>query len=641
MKNLFIAEKPSVANEFAKIISKNTIRANGYIEDEDNIFTWCVGHLVAMSYPEVYDEKFKKWNLDDIPFIPDEYKYEIIKNVEKQFDIVTSLIKREDIDKIYVCTDSGREGEYIYRLIEEINGVPPIKRLRVWIDSQTEDEIMRGIKEAKDLSEYDNIAHSAYLRAKEDYLMGINFSRLLTLKFSSNISKLSNKKWVPIAVGRVMSCVLGMIVRREREIRNFVKCDYYKVLAEFNNENFLIEGEWHYNENSKYSQNNIYKDIGFITKDYAEKCIKELPDNAVVKEIIRKKENKRPPFLYNLAELQNECSKSFKIPPTKTLEYAQELYEKKMITYPRTDAKVLSTAITKQIDKNLKGLVEFPKYGIYAKEILDNGLYKAVSKSKYVDDKRITDHYAIIPTGVGLNNFSSLDELAKKIYGKILLRFLSIMYPPAIYETLKVVFDVGGEEFIASKKSLKEKGYLKVAGVPKNDKEIELPKIKKGDKFIISNKSIKEQETSPPQRYNSGTIILAMENAGNLIEDEELRFTIKGSGIGTSATRAEIINKLSKNEYININSKTQIIKPTLIGECIYHVIENTIPQLLNPVLSASWEKGLTLVANGEINKEEYMQKLKYFVESKVNLVKKLNSLYNITKEFDKIKSIYK
>lgn len=641
MKKLFIAEKPSVASEFVKIIATNAKRNNGYYEDENNIFTWCVGHLVAMSYPEVYDEKLKKWDLEDLPFIPMNYRYEVINNVKQQFEIVTKLMKRADVDVIYVCTDSGREGEYIYRLIEEINGVPNIKRLRVWIDSQTQEEILRGIKEAKDLSFYDSVSDSAYLRAKEDYLMGINFSRLLTLKFSNNLSKYSNSKWVPIAIGRVMSCVLGMVVKREKEIRNFVKSDYFKVNATFKKDNILINGDWHFTEKSDHSQAWVYKDIGFLKKEYAQNCIDTLSRQAKVDKVSVKKESKKPPFLYNLAELQNECSKTFKIPPTKTLDYAQQLYEKKLITYPRTDAKVLSTAIAKQVVKNLNGLKNFPKYGCFVKDILDKGLYKTIIKSKYVDDKKITDHYAIIPTGEGLNNFSNLDELGKKIYGKILIRFLSVMFPPAIYENLKVIFKVGNEEFISNEKVLKQKGYLEIAGVPKNDKLKELPKLKKGDEFLLQKVLIKEQETSPPQRYNSGTIILAMENAGNLIEDEELRLTIKGSGIGTSATRAEIINKLCKNSYIVINNKTQVIKPTLIGECISHVIESTIPALLNPVLSASWEKGLTLVSKGEITKDEYMDKLKNFVETKVNLVKKLNSPYNITKEFDKIKDIYR
>lgn len=640
MKKLFIAEKPSVANEFAKVIGNKLVRHDGYSESEDSIFTWCVGHLVGMSYPECYDPKYAKWNLADIPFIPDEFLYEILANVKKQFNIVSKLLLREDVEVIYVCTDSGREGEYIYRLIEEMIERPKAKRLRVWIDSQTEDEIRNGIEKAKPLEEYDNLSDSAYLRAKEDYLMGINFSRLLTLKFSRNLSEACNKKWVPIATGRVMSCVLGMVVKREQEIRNFEKKEYFKVILQLNKKEAEISAEWKHHDESRYPFIRTYKGIGFDSQDIAKDCIDNLGNEAVVTKASKKTENKNPPFLYNLAELQNECSKSFKISPTETLDAAQELYEKKLITYPRTDAKVLSKAVAKEIHKNLSGLANFPKYGVYAKEILDKEYYKKIIKSKYVDDKKITDHYAIIPTGEGFNNFDNLNNITKKIYGKILIRFLSIMYPAAKYENLKLEFMVGSELFTMNDKVLKEKGYLEITGLSKSDKLVDLPNIKKGDIFTIKSADIKEQETSPPQRYNSGTIILAMENAGSFIEDEELRLTIKGAGIGTSATRAEIISKLDKNSYIEINKKTQVIKPTYIGECIYHIIDNTIPALLNPTLTASWEKGLNMVANGEINKDVYMDKLTNFVVSKVETVKGMNSIYNITIKFKEIAKFY-
>lgn len=640
MKKLFIAEKPSVANEFAKVIGNKLVRHDGYSESEDSIFTWCVGHLVGMSYPECYDPKYAKWNLADIPFIPDEFLYEILANVKKQFNIVSKLLLREDVEVIYVCTDSGREGEYIYRLIEEMIERPKAKRLRVWIDSQTEDEIRKGIEKAKPLEEYDNLSDSAYLRAKEDYLMGINFSRLLTLKFSRNLSEACNKKWVPIATGRVMSCVLGMVVKREQEIRNFEKKEYFKVILQLNKKEAEISAEWKHHDESRYPFIRTYKGIGFDSQDIAKDCIDNLGNEAVVTKSSKKTENKNPPFLYNLAELQNECSKSFKISPTETLDAAQELYEKKLITYPRTDAKVLSKAVAKEIHKNLSGLANFPKYGVYAKEILDKEYYKKIIKSKYVDDKKITDHYAIIPTGEGFNNFDNLNNITKKIYGKILIRFLSIMYPAAKYENLKLEFMVGSELFTMNDKVLKEKGYLEITGLSKSDKLVDLPNIKKGDIFTIKSADIKEQETSPPQRYNSGTIILAMENAGSFIEDEELRLTIKGAGIGTSATRAEIISKLDKNSYIEINKKTQVIKPTYIGECIYHIIDNTIPALLNPTLTASWEKGLNMVANGEINKDVYMDKLTNFVVSKVETVKGMNSIYNITIKFKEIAKFY-
>lgn len=639
-KILFIAEKPSVAQEFAKILGDNLTRRDGYIESENMIFTWCVGHLVAMSYPEVYDEALKKWRLDKLPFIPEKYKYEVIKSVKKQFNIISKLLFRTDISKIYVCTDSGREGEYIYRLIEEILGKPKAKRYRVWIDSQTEDEIKRGVNEAKSLENYDKLSDSAYLRAKEDYLMGINFSRLLTLKYGNKLAEVLNKNYVVIAIGRVMTCVLGMVVNRENEIRNFVKTKFYKPVIKLYEEGEEFTAEWRLAKKSVCDKTKLYKNNGFLDKEYAQKFVDEIGNKAVVKKIEAKKELKNPPYLYNLAELQNECSKSFKISPDKTLEIAQELYEKKMITYPRTDAKFLSSSVAKELDKNLKGLENFPKYGIYVKEILQTKSYKKIEKSRYTNDSKITDHYAIIPTGVGINNFYNLTTLAQQVYGKILLRFLSIMFPPAKYLNNKITLNVDDEEFTLGSKNLVEEGYLKIVGVPKKESSALIPVLTKGQILDILAKEIVEGETTPPKRYTTGSIILAMENAGSLIEDEELRAVIKSSGIGTSATRADIIKKLDNNGYISVNKKTQVITTSILGESIYKVVSMTIPGLLNPKLSASWEKGLTMVANGEIHKDEYMFKLKNFVKNKVELVKSMPLNYNIKDDITSIKRFY-
>ena len=665
-KSLFIAEKPSVAQEFIKALKLNGTRKDGYMEAGNTVVTWCVGHLVTMSYPEVYDNSLKKWSFDTLPFLPIVWKYEVIPAVKKQFEIVSGLLNREDIDTIYVCTDSGREGEYIYRLVEQMSGVKNKQRKRVWIDSQTEEEIRKGIKNAKDLSDYDNLSESAYLRAKEDYLMGINFSRALTLKYGYSISNYLKTDRAVISVGRVMTCVLGMVVKREREIRSFVKTPFYRVLAQvaLGEEKGVFEAEWRALEGSKYFKSPIlYKENGFKKKEDAEKLIHELSEEKpILTEVFsveRKKENKNAPLLYNLAELQNECSKLFKISPDQTLNIVQELYEKKLVTYPRTDARVLSTAVAKEIQKNIKGLLSYPNGAVFAKEILDKESQKGIEKTRYVNDKQITDHYAIIPTGQGLNVLSSLNGNSVCVYETIVRRFLSIFYPPAVYQKITVITKTKNEAFYASFKVLLEEGYLKVAGkssvsvskkeekdnvedVKCDSKMLEaLGKLKKGMILQINELNIKEGETSPPKRYNSGSMILAMENAGQLIEDEELRAQIKGSGIGTSATRAEILKKLLHNGYMELNKKTQIITPSLLGEMIYEVVNASIKQLLNPELTASWEKGLTYVAEGNITSEEYMEKLERFVKSRTQSVAGLNNQCVLRACFEKAAESYK
>lgn len=684
-KNLFIAEKPSVAREFAKALQLNTSSRDGYIESKEAIVTWCVGHLVTMSYPEAYDEKYKRWSLDTIPFIPEEFKYEVIENVKKQFQIVSGLLNRSDVETIYVCTDSGREGEYIYRLVEKQAGVKGKKRRRVWIDSQTEEEIKRGIREAKDLSEYDNLCAAAYLRAKEDYLMGINFSRVLTLKYGNNIKAYLKTDKAVISVGRVMTCVLGMVVNREREIREFVKTPFYRVLMQEQISGRNFDCEWKAVENTRYYNSPLlYKENGFKEKESAQALIdflKEAPEEpAVIESIEKKKETKNPPLLYNLAELQNDCSKYFKISPDETLRIAQELYEKKMTTYPRTDARVLSTAVSKEIYKNIKGLTNYEVVREAASQVLDSGSYKNIAKTRYVNDKQITDHYAIIPTGQGFGNLNSLNPTSAKVYEIIVRRFLSIFYPPAIYRKVGLGFSVKGERFFANFKVLEEEGYLKVSsfsfarkknesgeaeekadagaalenrgtderevqeeeetGVDKNFMEV-LGTLKKGTTLPLGELIIKEGETSPPKRYNSGTMILTMENAGQFIEDEELRAQIKGSGIGTSATRAEILKKLINIKYLALNKKTQIITPTLMGEMIYEVVNNSIRPLLDPALTASWEKGLTMVAEGTITEEEYMKKLDDFVSRRTNIVKQLNNQSVLNRQFNEAARNYK
>lgn len=632
-KTLFIAEKPSVAMDFVKLLNVKGIRSNGYIEGEKSIFTWCVGHMVTMSYPEAYEEKLKFWNLKDLPFLPDEYKYEVISSAANQFNIVNSLMNRKDVDCIYVCTDSGREGEYIYRLVDDMAGKPNKIKKRVWIDSQTEEEIRRGIKEAKLLSDYDSLAHSAYLRAKEDYIFGINFSRLLTLMYGKTVANaLKKDKNVVVAVGRVMTCVLGMVVEREREIRSFNKTSFYKISGEFikDSDEAIIKGDWKSIEGSKYFESpKLYNDVGFKNKEDAEILIKDLRDIGfgVVNEVKKTKEKKNAPLLYNLAELQNECTKRFKISPDETLKIVQGLYEKKMVTYPRTDARVLSTAVAKGIKSNIIKLRNMPigdELTNITSEILEKDYSKSIMKSKYVDDSKITDHYAIIPTGEGKDTLGKLSSLDKQVYYIILRRFLSIFYPPAQYSKMSITIVVGSESFILNKKICIDKGYLIVLGNEKDEEQETFPEnLRKGTKLNISELEIKEGETSPPKRYTTGSMIIAMENAGKLIEDEELREHIKGAGIGTSATRAEIVKKLINIQYIQSNSKTQIITPTELGEMIYEVINVSIPSLLNPSLTASWEKGLKMVNDKEIEPKEFMTKLESYTRK--NTTKVLNN----------------
>lgn len=668
MKNLYIAEKPSVAREFAKALGmKGAATAgarDGYLENEDTIVTWCVGHLITMSYPEVYDPALKKWSFDTIPFIPEEYKYEIIDASSKQFQIVSKLLNREDIGRIYVCTDSGREGEYIYRLVEQMAGVDKSKkdRRRVWIDSQTEEEIMRGIREAKELSAYDNLSDAAYLRAQEDYLMGINFSRALSLKYSYTVRNYLGMDRCVIAVGRVMTCVLGMIVKREREIRQFVPTPFYRVLA--STEGF--EAEWKTTKDSAYLDSPLlYKENGFKKEESAKQLITELsadaPIELIVQKVEKKTEKKAPPMLYNLAELQNDCSRLFKISPTDTLNTVQTLYERKLVTYPRTDARVLSTAVAKEIGKNIGGLQKYEPLAQYAQYIMQQGGYKGVAKSKYVNDKQITDHYAIIPTGQGLGNLNGLNDIQRKVYDIIARRFLSIFFPAAEYEKVSLVLsrqihtvvgekENGTESFFANFKRLKNPGYLTIAGLPSDKKQEEqkltdeelakFASLKKGDAIPVQAFDIKEGETSPPKRYSSGTLILAMENAGQLIEDEELRSQIKGSGIGTSATRDSIITKLVTNKYIALNKKTQIVTPTFLGEIIYDVCLNSIQSLLWAEMTASWEKGLSGVAEGTISKDEYTAKMNKFVCDNTNAVKQIRNQNQITRLFDRTKPFY-
>ena len=654
-KSLLITEKPSVAMEFAKVLEINGARKDGYLESDKWIVTWCVGHLITMSYPEVYDEKLKFWRLDTLPFMPKEYKYEIIPAVEKQFNTVKSLLVREDVETIYVATDSGREGEYIYRLVEQMAGVTGKNRKRVWIDSQTEEEIKRGIAEAKDLDEYNSLSDSAYLRAKEDYLIGINFSRLLTIIFGRRAATKLNEDRISISVGRVMTCVLGMIVSREREIKNFVKTTYYKIVGEFGDEQGALKAEWKVTENSKmFNSHKLYNETGFKKVEDAREFIGSLKDKkAVVSEVKKTKQKENAPLLFNLAEIQNECTKRFKIKPDETLDVIQTLYEKKLVTYPRTDARVLSTAVAKVISKNLNGIAKgFQDEEVqgYIKKMVDEKYSTNIVKSKYVNDSKITDHYAIIPTGQGYENYGSLNQLQKDIYKLIVKRFLCIFYPAAEFNKLSITINIENEEFSATSKVCTKMGYLEIAKPKQNsgkdvDSNIEnsnnsaensdkiskdsnkkdneiteelLKKLKKGQEIGIVNFETKDAETSPPTRYNSGSIILAMENAGKLIEDEELREQIKGAGIGTSATRAEIMKKLERIQYIQINSKTQIITPTEKGEVIFDVVASSMPDMLNPKLTASWEKGLDMVAKKEIDSKEFMDKLESYIRLKFN-----------------------
>ena len=645
-KKILITEKPSVAMEFAKVLKINGTRKDGYLESDEWIVTWCVGHLVTMSYPEKYDEKLKFWRLDTLPFMPQEYKYEVIPNVEKQFNIIKMLLTREDIGSIYVCTDSGREGEYIYRLVDQMIGVQGKEKKRVWIDSQTEEEIKRGIQEAKDLTEYDSLSASAYLRAKEDYLIGINFSRLLSIIYGRRVAKAIQEDKASISVGRVMTCVLGMIVEKEREIRNFVKTKYHKVVGEFGNTNSSFQAEWKVQEKSAYFQSpKLYNETGFKKLEDAKAFILSLKDKkAIVTEVKKSKQKENPPLLFNLAEIQNECTKRFKIKPDETLEIIQNLYEKKLVTYPRTDARVLSTAVAKEISKNLNGIAKGLKEEEIQKHIqkmVEEKYTTNLIKTKYVNDSKITDHYAIIPTGQGYENYDKLPDLPKQVYLLIVKRFLAIFYPAAEYNKVNVSIEEDVELFTASGKVCTKTGYLDILK-PKNKEKQEEPivvgkekqeetkkeentsnleilaTLKKGQEIEVCNYETKEAETSPPNRYNSGSMILAMENAGKLIEEEELREQIKGAGIGTSATRAEIMKKLEKINYISIHAKTQIITPTKKGEIIYDVVANSMPDMLNPKLTASWEKGLDMVAKKEIEPEEFMKKLEAYIQSKVN-----------------------
>ncbi len=671
-KSLFIAEKPSVAQEFAKALKEDMRRSDGFMESESYVVTWCVGHLVTMSYPDKYDKKYKRWSLDTLPFLPDHFLYEVIPSARKQFQIVSSLLNRPDVDTIYVCTDSGREGEYIYRLVEqESKGhVKEKNRLRVWIDSQTEEEIHRGIAQARDESAYDNLAAAAYLRAQEDYLMGINFSRLLTLKYGDTISGYLKTNRTVISVGRVMTCVLGMVVRREREIRAFVKTPFYRVVQEIELQGHVLEGEFRAVEGSDwYLSPKLYKENGFRERIDAQQLTETLlqPSKGACASLVsieKKREKKNPPLLYNLAELQNDCSRMFKISPDATLQIVQELYEKKLVTYPRTDARVLSTAVAKEIDKNIAGLKKYEPAAQFAEEILSLGMYRGIEKTWYVNDKQITDHYAIIPTGQGMHALGSLKGNAGGVYALIVRRFLSIFYPAAEYQRISMVTAMGREKFFCTFRVLTQEGYFKVAGNP-NDRrgkseaakaqssdekkttdqdhsEAEfgteilesLKGLRRGALLPVKALRIREGETSPPKRFNSGSMILAMENAGQLIEDEDLRAQIKGSGIGTSATRADILKKLVSDDYLSLNKKTQILTPTLLGEMIFDVVYYSIPSLLNPELTASWEKGLTYVAEGSVTSEEYMAKLDDFIRSRTERVRNTNNQNGLRPLFD-------
>ena len=655
MKNLYIAEKPSVARQFADVLHVNGNGRDGYLESEDSIVTWCVGHLVTMSYPDAYDEKLKRWSLDTIPFVPKEYKYEVIPAVAKQFNIVKKLLNREDVGCIYVCTDSGREGEYIYRLVDDMAGHPDKDKRRVWIDSQTEEEILRSNTEARQESEYNSLSDAAYLRAKEDYLMGINFSRALSLKYSYVVKNYLGLDKCVIAVGRVMTCVLGIIVKREREIREFVKTPFYRVVGNIALSDGQFDAEWKAVKDTKYFQSPLlYKENGFKKKEDAEKLIEELNAggmDARVLSVTNKQEKKAPPLLYNLAELQNDCSTLFKISPSDTLKIVQELYEKKLVTYPRTDARVLSTAVAKEIYKNINGLTRVQNMQGYAAEVLQMGSYKKIASTRYVNDKQITDHYAIIPTGQGQAALNGVSDIHKKVYEIICRRFLSIFYPAAVYKKTALEVLKNGEHLFANFKYLMDRGYLKVADnsySKKKDEEKYSPefveacgKVKKGDILQVNSFQVKEGETTPPKRYNSGSLILTMENAGQFIEDETLREQIKGAGIGTSATRDGIITKLVNNKYISLNKKTQIVTPTLLGEVIYDIVYYSINGLLRADLTASWEKGLCGVADGSISEQEYTDKMTSFVIRYTDMVKKINNQNRITTVFDRAKKYYK
>ncbi len=669
-KVVFISEKPSVAQQFADALGIPLTRRDGYMEGKDTIITWCLGHLVTMSYPEAYDPKLKRWSMDTLPFLPKEFRYEVINDggTKKQYNTVRNILTSKDVDRIYICTDSGREGEYIYRLVAKQAGVHGKEQKRVWIDSQTKEEILRGIREAKDDSAYDNLGAAAYLRAKEDYLMGINFSRALTLKYRYPIADFLGMDRCVIAVGRVMTCVLGIVVRREREIRAFVPTPFFRVVGTFGKKDaegnlLTFTADWSAVEGSRCFQSpKLYRDNGFLKREDAEELITYLtapgePDNTPrVDAISHKKEVKNPPTLYNLAELQNDCSRYFKISPDQTLAIAQELYEKKLTTYPRTDARVLSSAVAKVIDENLNGVSSQPMFAPYVKKILASGTDKKIGKTKYTNDAMITDHYAIIPTGQGFSALPSLSPTSAKVYELIVRRFLAIFYPPAIFDKISLSVRVRGEHFGTSQKVLKDPGYLEVndysfrkkkgeAAEEQTDTEgaaretVDLSKVlehlKKGDVLSAEGYEIREGQTQPPKRYNSGSLILTMENAGQFIEDETLREQIKGSGIGTSATRADILKKLVTNRYLDLNAKTQIYTPTQLGEMIYDVCDCSIRSLLDPKLTASWEMGLSRVAEGTVTEDEYMEKLEGFITRRTNHVKETNYTGALRAQFEK------
>ncbi|MGI6118554.1 MAG: DNA topoisomerase [Bilifractor sp.] len=675
MKSLYIAEKPSVAQEFGKALHENLSRHDGYLESDQSVVTWCIGHLVTMSYPDQYDESYRRWSFDTLPFLPGKFRYEVIPSVRKQFHIVKQLLNRDDVGTIFVCTDSGREGEYIYRLVAMMSGADHNgkRQKRVWIDSQTEEEIHRGIREAKDLSEYDNLAASAFLRAKEDYLMGINFSRALSIRYAGMISSWMGTKYQAVSVGRVMTCVLGIVVRREREIRHFRKEPFFRVAAELLTGDGVTPGEgkipalWKVSDESMFAgSRKLYRDNGFKEKSDAAALIRELkkcsPQEAVAEQVSKKTEKKNPPLLYNLAELQNDCSRRFHISPDQTLSVVQELYEKKLVTYPRTDARVLSTAIAKQIDRNIRGLKSYPPASGFSGEILSGDVWKRIGRTRYTDDSKITDHYAIIPTGQGLSALPKLANTSRSVYDLIVRRFLSIFYPAAEYRRITASFRIGRELFTAGDRVLIKEGYLKVAGQSLKKGTVSgkrqegdgegspeeengpgaLPaSLRKGDRLPVAGYRIREGKTAPPKRYTSGSMILAMENAGQLIEDEELRSQIRGSGIGTSATRAEILKKLFSIRYLSLNKKTQVITPTQMGEMVFDVVNASIRPLLNPELTASWEKGLTYVAEGSISEEEYMKKLEAFVRRHTENVRLLQNQGELRRAFEETAGYYR
>lgn len=639
-KKLIITEKPSVARDFARVLGVAGKR-DGYIENDDYVISWCVGHLVEMVYPEEYDMKYKNWRLEDLPFLPKDYKYGVIKRSADQYRIINGLLHRDDIDTVYWAGDSGKEGQTIEENIRNYGGVRDgMTELRVWIDSMTDEEVRRGIAEAKPMSDYALLGESGIMRAIEDYSLGINFSRALSVKYGKLINDAAaTKSYTAIAIGRVMTCVLGMVVRREREIRNFVKTPFFRVVGSFSDAN--IFAEWKAVKGSAFFESPLlYKENGFKKKESAQMLIDRLKGKpAVIDSIESGTSKKRAPLLFNLTELQAECTKRFKISPSQTLDIAQELYEKKLTTYPRTDARVLTTAVAKEISKNIRGLSGVSEVSTFANNVLENGMFKGIEKSCYTDDSKVTDHYAIIPTGQ-TSALGSLSPLARNVYLLICRRFLSIFYPSAEYRTAKLQVRVDVEKFFATAKVLVKPGYLEVAGIPseknaennegngETDNDVGISKedfvrfvegARKGDPISVNDYLIKEGTTSPPKRYTSGDLVSAMENAGNLIEDDELREQIKKKGIGTPATRAGIIDKLIKIRYLN-QGKNQIITPGNLGEMIYEVVDLSIPTLLNPEMTASWEKGLEGIYNGSVDGREYRSKLEDYIRRETNKI---------------------